>query len=252
MKKIGLMVILVFLFVLLFIVFPAGVLAESHPHWSYEGKAGPDNWGELSSDFSLCHAGKTQSPIDITHVLDAKLPPLDIVFKSTSETVVNNGHTVQVTANSEEAFPLDGDIFELVQYHFHAPGENRINGRSYPLEAHFVHVNSKGELAVLAVMFVTGKENAALNPILDAIPDETGKEAVIDKRLSLKPLFPKTHSYYRFSGSLTTPPCTEGIRWLVMSHPVSLSVKQLKKFQKALKHSNNRPLQPLNGRIIVN
>lgn len=236
----------------LFVVLPALTqAAPSQPHWGYEGKAGPENWGELSTDFATCHNGKFQSPVDINNVLEAKLPPLDLIFKNTSETLVNNGHTIQVTAKSEDEFSLDGETFQLVQYHFHTPSENHINGKSFPLEAHFVHATKEGAVAVVAVMFEVGKENSALNPILDAIPSELNKEVSLKKQIDFKELFPTAHGYYRFSGSLTTPPCTEGIRWLVMSDPVTLSATQLDKFRNALKHSNNRPVQPLNGRIIV-
>ncbi|MDF7680966.1 carbonic anhydrase family protein [Enterobacteriaceae bacterium ESL0689] len=225
--------------------------APAQPHWDYEGKGAPENWGKLSTDFATCHNGKFQSPIDINNVLQAQLPPLDLVFKNTSETVVNNGHTIQVSAKSEDQFTLDGETFQLMQYHFHTPSENHINGKSYPLEAHFVHAAEDGAVAVVAVMFEVGKENSALNPILDAIPDQMNKEVSLQKKLDLRTLFPEKLDYYRFSGSLTTPPCTEGIRWLVMSDNVTLSAEQLARFQSVLKHSNNRPVQPLNGRIIA-
>jgi len=234
------------------ILMPLIVQASSLPKWTYEGKSGPENWGDISSEYITCKKGKFQSPVDIKNVIDAKLPHLDLVFKSANERLVNNGHTIEIKANSEEEFPLDGETFRLVQYHFHTPSENKIDGKSYPLEAHFVHVDNHGDIAVVAVMFETGKENTALNPILNAIPDEVNKEVDISGRYDLEPLFPKEHSYYRFSGSLTTPPCTEGLRWLVMTDTVALSESQLKKFQIALKHSNNRPVQPLNGRMIVN
>ncbi|MGV3345327.1 carbonic anhydrase [Enterobacteriaceae bacterium LUAb1] len=225
--------------------------AGNIPIWTYEGKAGPEHWGELSPAFSVCHTGQFQSPIDIRSPVDAKLPALDIIFHSAAESMVNNGHTIQITVSDEDDFKLDNHHFTLMQYHFHSPSENLINGKQYPLEAHFVHTSANGDLAVVAVMFKTGKENSALKPILNSLPAETNKVVPVNQRFNLKPLFPHNQHYYRFSGSLTTPPCTEGVRWLVMSHPVTLSKEQLAIFQKALKNSNNRPIQPLHGRLIV-
>ena len=172
-------------------------------------------------------------------------------FHTAAEKLVNNGHTLQVTASDEDEFRLDDQIFTLRQYHFHTPSENRINGKSFPLEAHFVHASKEGDVAVLAVMFEVGPENSALNPLLARLPKEKDHEISIDKHLDLRPLFPADLHCYRFSGSLTTPPCTEGLRWLVMKNTVTLSEKQLEMFKQALEHSNNRPLQPLNGRVIV-
>lgn len=225
--------------------------AQTTPHWSYEGKAGPENWGSLSNEFSTCKTGRFQSPIDIRDVVNANLPPLSLDFHSAAESLVNNGHTLQVTVDDEDEFQLDQKAFILRQYHFHTPSENLINGKRYPLEAHFVHAAADGELAVVAVMFEVGAENSALNPILENIPAEQNHVVPLNKRFDLRPLFPNDLHYYRFSGSLTTPPCTEGLRWVVMKKPVSLSATQLAHFQRALAHSNNRPIQPLDGRLIV-
>jgi len=221
------------------------------PHWSYEGKAGPAHWSELAADYHTCNNGKFQSPVDIRQTIDGHLPPLNLEFHTAAETLVNNGHTIQVTVDDEDDFKLDGEDFRLMQYHFHTPSENQVGGKSYPLEAHFVHQNDAGELAVVAVMFELGAENPALKPVLAAIPPEENQPVALNKPVDLRPLFPADHHYYRFSGSLTTPPCTEGLRWLVMKQPVQLSQAQLDQFQKALKSSNNRPLQPLHGRMIV-
>ncbi|WP_312241178.1 carbonic anhydrase family protein [Pantoea sp.] len=227
------------------------VQAETSPHWTYEGKAGPAHWAELNPDFVVCHSGKFQSPIDIRSAVSANLPALDLNFHTAAETLVNNGHTIQITVDDDEDFLLDGERFKLVQYHFHTPSENLIAGKQYPLEAHFVHINGQGELAVVAVMFVIGAENIALNSILPSIPSTVNKVVNIGQRIDLTDLFPAKRHYYRFSGSLTTPPCTEGLRWLIMKQPVTLSAMQLTIFQKALKQSNNRPVQPLHGRQIV-
>ncbi|MTD39620.1 carbonic anhydrase [Erwinia sp. CPCC 100877] len=229
----------------------ACALANTTPHWSYEGKGGPENWGDLSDSFVTCKTGKFQSPVDIHNTIDAKLPPLHLDFHTVAETLVNNGHSIQITVDDEDDFQLDNETFVLRQYHFHAPSENMIDGKRYPLEAHFVHTNDKGEIAVLAVMFTVGAENSALTPIIESIPKEKNRVVPVAKRFDMTPLFPADLHYYRFSGSLTTPPCTEGVRWLVLKDTVTLSREQLSAFQKALEHNNNRPVQPIDGRMIV-
>lgn len=228
-----------------------GVAGAAEPHWSYEGKAGPEHWSELSSDFHLCHEGKAQSPINIKDPIQGNLQPLNLAYQASAEKVINNGHTIQVTVDNEDDFVLDGEKFTLRQYHFHTPGENQINGHTFPLEAHFVHSKEGGDLAVVAVMFEVGNENPALAPLIDAMPKKENQQVSINREIDLRALFPQDLHYYRFSGSLTTPPCSEGIRWLVMKQPVTLSQAQLDAFRQALKTTNNRPLQPLNGRMIV-
>ncbi len=223
----------------------------AEPHWTYEGKAGPAHWSELTSDFHMCHEGKSQSPINITNPIEGHLQPLALAYHTSAEKVINNGHTIQVTVDEEDDFVLDGEKFTLRQYHFHTPSENQINGERFPLEAHFVHSKEDGDLAVVAVMFKVGKENPALVPLIDAMPKQQNKQVNINRQVDLRALFPADLHYYRFSGSLTTPPCSEGIRWLVLKEPVTLSQAQLDAFKQALKTTNNRPLQHLNGRMIV-
>jgi len=151
----------------------------------------------------------------------------------------------------EDDFKLDNEIFILRQYHFHAPSENRINGKAFPLEAHFVHASASGEVAVIAVMFELGDENKALEHLLSILPTHINKVVSLGEKTDLSALFPADRHYYRYSGSLTTPPCTEGLRWLVMKETVTLSANQLAKIKNALANANNRPIQPINGRLIV-
>lgn len=221
------------------------------PHWTYEGKAGPEHWSQLSHDYHICHEGKAQSPINIKDAIEGHLPPLNLHYLISAEKVINNGHTIQVTVDDEDTFVLDGEKFILKQYHFHTPSENQINGHTFPLEAHFVHSKDDGDLAVVAVMFEVGKENPALLPLIASMPADENQQKKIESEVDLRALFPQDLHYYRFSGSLTTPPCTEGIRWLVLKQPVTLSQAQLDAFKQALKSTNNRPLQHLNGRMIV-
>ncbi|WP_428944387.1 carbonic anhydrase [Pantoea sp. FN060301] len=239
-------------FALLFVALAAlPAWAAPDIHWSYEGSNAPEHWGELAPEFQTCNKGQYQSPIDIHRVIDGKLPPLQFNFHTDTKTIVNNGHTIQVTVKDSDDFSLDNDTFVLKQFHFHAPSENHLFGKAFPMEAHFVHANKEGELAVLAVMFELGAENKALDPIIASIPTSTDSVEVMKQSVNMASLFPADKHYYRFSGSLTTPPCTEGVRWLIMKHPATLSAEQLKAFEHVLKHANNRPVQHLNGRIVV-
>jgi carbonic anhydrase len=227
-------------------------LASEHPTWSYEGKDSPELWGELSSEFSLCKTGENQSPINITSVLKAHLKPLKLRFFEIPLKEVNNGHTVQVSDKGGDILTLDNKKFVLQQFHFHAPSENIIDGKRFPLEAHFVHQNDQGEVVVVAVMFQQGAENAELNKLWKQIPEKVGEETGVNQKINLKGLFPADMSYYRFGGSLTTPPCTEGVRWVVMKHLMTASEQQIKRFEAAMQHHpNNRPLQPSHGRVVV-
>ena len=233
----------------LIMVWAPATFAETH--WSYEGQGSPEHWGELSDEFQTCNKGMYQSPIDITHSVKGNLPPLSINFHTNAKSIVNNGHTIQVTVDDEDDFMLDEDKWTLKQFHFHTPSENHINGQSFPLEAHFVHANSQNELAVLAVMLVPGKANPALESILNLLPHKQQQEEPLKQEIHFEKLFPEDKHYYRFSGSLTTPPCSEGVIWLMMKQPVEASEAQLARFAKALHNSNNRPVQPLHGRQIT-
>ena len=172
-------------------------------------------------------------------------------YAAGSKDIVNNGHTVQVDFEPGDTMPLDNLTFSLNQVHFHAPSENLIAGQSFPMEAHFVHADAQGNLLVVAVMFKEGETNNALSPAWAALPSETGPARPLPNTVKPLALMPKSMSYYRFSGSLTTPPCTEGVRWLVLKTPVSASRVQIEAFQRAVKHHNNRPVQPLNGRVVI-
>jgi carbonic anhydrase len=225
--------------------------AEGHaPHWDYQkGHTGPAHWNELEDGFAGCKLGKTQSPIDIRGAKKAKLAPIGFNYAAGDAEVVNNGHTVQVNLSQGGAIKLaDGD-YALLQFHFHTPSEEKINGKSYPLVAHFVHKNADGKLAVVAVLFKLGKENAALKPVFDALPAKSGDKAALAGGLDPAAILPAGRSYYAYTGSLTTPPCSEGVQWHVLKDGVTLSAAQLKAFQK-LYPMNARPVQALNGRSV--
>jgi len=220
------------------------------PHWEYSGEAGPAQWAKLTPEYGQC-AGSNQSPVDLDGLVDAQLAPLQFHYQPGGQTIVNNGHTVQVNYAPGSTLMLDGMNFELKQFHFHAPSENLIKGQSYPLEGHLVHVNAVGELAVVAVMFEAGNANPALAQAWQHLPAKADESQPLDASLSAEQLLPAQRDYYRFSGSLTTPPCSEGVRWLVMKQPVTVSQAQIDAFKAVMHHPNNRPVQPLHGRLVL-
>lgn len=228
----------------------SAAISASGPHWEYTGEAGAENWAKLSPDFAAC-AGKNQSPINLAGFIEAQLKPISFAYKAGATEILNNGHTVQVNAAAGSSITLDGVQFELKQFHFHAPSENLIKGKSYPLEAHLVHADKDGNLAVLAVMFNAGKANQALEKAWAQMPKNAGDKLSLSEKISPTEILPKNRDYYRFNGSLTTPPCSEGVRWLVMKHPVSASEAQIEAFVHVMHHPNNRPVQSVNARPVL-
>ena len=228
---------------------PTAFSAETHaPHWGYDKTAA---WGDLSAEFKECKLGKEQSPIDIsTKATDkTKLPAIGFNYKAGAGTVVNNGHTVQVDLADAGSAKLAGGDYPLLQFHFHTPSEEKIDGKNYPMVAHLVHKNAGGSLAVVAVLFREGRENAALKSVLGSMPAKEGGKAALKSAFNPAAFLPKNQGYYAFKGSLTTPPCSEGVAWQVLKEPVELSKAQINSFQKLYK-MNARPVQPLNGRKI--
>ncbi len=229
--------------------------AEHHghhaPHWGYGGNAGPGHWGSLEKDFETCKLGHEQSPIDISTKATQKadLPAIGTSYKSSAGELVNNGHTIQVNLADGGAAQLPSGSYRLLQFHFHTPSEEKIDGKHFPLVAHLVHKNEAGNLAVIGVLFKQGKENQALKDIFAALPAHEGKEA-LKSDFDATALLPANLGYYAFKGSLTTPPCSEGVAWQVLKTPVELSRAQLQAFQKVFK-MNARPVQPLNGRQVL-
>ncbi|RRS29910.1 MAG: carbonate dehydratase [Epsilonproteobacteria bacterium (ex Lamellibrachia satsuma)] len=225
---------------------------EAHnAHWGYTGHNTPETWGHLSDKYRECGVGLNQSPINITHSLHAHLPPLVPSYGSSSKNITDNGHTVQVNMLPGSTLTMDGKTFELKQFHFHSPSENHINGKSFPLEAHFVHLDKQGNIAVVAVMFEEGKSNKALEKVWSKMPAKEGETNILKLSKIAQALLPKEKHYYRFNGSLTTPPCTEGVRWFVLKTPVTVSKEQVGKFHHLMHYNNNRPIQPLDARIVI-
>ncbi len=224
--------------------------AEQHAHWGYSGETGPENWAKLTPEFGAC-AGKNQTPVNLDGFIKAELKPLKFNYKAGGSQILNNGHTVQVVYDVGSNVVIDGVEYALKQFHFHAPSENQIKGESYPLEGHFVHADKDGNLAVVTVMFKEGHANEALESLWTHMPAKEGDKIALSPANNALKFFPKDHAYYRFNGSLTTPPCTEGVRWIVMKKPVFVSKAQIDAFKKVMVHANNRPLQPINAREIL-
>jgi carbonic anhydrase len=221
------------------------------PHWSYSGDTGPARWGNLEPDFATCGVGTRQSPIDIRNATAAKLPAIEFSYKPVPLTVVDTGHSMQVNAPAGSGgITVGADHYELVQVHFHYPSEERINGKRYALVAHLVHKNAQGELAVVGLLIRNGNANAVLKQIFDNFPPIGEKEhAVPGATLDLMPLLPRNRGYYTFEGSLTTPPCSEHVRWLVLKRQAQASRGQIVQF--AGRYPDNaRPTQPTNDRKI--
>jgi carbonic anhydrase len=224
-------------------------------HWGYTGHIAPQYWGDINPKFAMCKQGLNQSPINLSSkfMVETKdLQPIQFNYSADATNVVNNGHSIQVNVDSFSSIDIDGVHFVLKQFHFHSPSENEIDGRSFPLEAHFVHASKDGKLAVVAVLFELGKANKALQSIWDAMPKEAGgKNSLQLTSQMIATLLPKNKDYYYFNGSLTTPPCSEGVKWMVMKEYLTVSKEQVKMFTDVMKHPNNRPTQPLNARKIL-
>ncbi len=214
--------------------------------WGYHGEHAPEFWGKVSA---TCAQGQNQSPIDISSVTKAELKHLQFDYSGQAVSVTNNGHTLQASISEKNTLSVDGQVFELKQFHFHTPSENHVDGKSYPLEAHYVHSDAAGHLAVVSLFFKLGEANPNLEKLL-AVAPKSEANAELTKPFDVAALLPKEKQYYRFNGSLTTPPCSEGVRWLVLKQPLSISEFQVEKFEQLMGH-NNRPIQPINARVVL-
>lgn len=226
------------------------VQASGKAHWGYEGHEGPAHWAELTKDYHQCMAGKQQSPIDITGALPADLPAIGFSYSNSSLDIVNNGHTIQVNVNGGSHIKVGGKDYKLLQFHFHSPSEHAVNGKHGDMVVHLVHQAEDGQLGVIGVMLNEGEtRNALLDTLWQHLPRQSGDHKQAHIEINTGNLLPAEHAYFNYSGSLTTPPCSEGVNWMVMQQPVSVSADQVAAFTKLFKHSV-RPLQPLNGRLI--
>ncbi len=217
--------------------------------WGYEGEKGPARWGKLKPEYAACQTGTSQSPINLTGAT-AGAGTILPAYVPSPVNILNNGHTIQINLNGASTLTAGGRVYRLVQFHFHTPSENQIEGNASELEVHLVHKSDDGALAVIGIMFEPGAENPVLASLWDHLPAEEGPEKIVE-RLIIHPngLLPADRDHYAFSGSLTTPPCSEGVAWFVMRHPLTASGAQIAAFRK-LFENNARPVQPLNGRTV--
>ncbi|HEY6355896.1 MAG TPA: carbonic anhydrase family protein [Burkholderiaceae bacterium] len=218
-------------------------------HWSYDGESGPQSWGQLKPEFSKCASGTRQSPIDIRDGIRVDLEPVQFDYKPSAFRVLDNGHTVQVNVAPGNSIEVMGRRFELAQFHFHRPSEERIDGKQFDMVAHLVHKDVGGRLAVVAVLLERGSAHALVQSVWNNLPLERGDEVSARAPLDLNQLLPQDTRYFTYMGSLTTPPCSEGVLWMVMQRPVSVSAEQIDVFAR-LYPMNARPVQQASGRLI--
>lgn len=221
--------------------------APGAAHWTYDDFA---QWGAVSPESKACAEGKTQSPVALVTEAKVDLPNLVTAYAPSEGQVFNNGHTIQTKITPGQTLNIGDKVYQLLQAHFHHPSEHSLDGVVYPMELHFVHKSESGEFAVLGVMIKEGKANAQIQKIWDAIPASVGEEHAQSTAFDGNALLPATKVYFAYQGSLTTPPCTEGIRWNVLSVPIEASAEQIAAFGKAVS-PNARPIQPLLARDIL-
>jgi carbonic anhydrase len=236
------------------------VPAAGAPVWHYEGAEGPANWGKLSPSFAACGDGQRQSPIDISKPMRGTTPEMKTAFLPAALRIahhehiadgINNGHTIQINYPEADTLTLGSVSYQLVQYHFHSPSEHTVDGKSFPMEMHMVHKSGGGALAVVGVLIEEGAHNPAFAPVFTNLPAQKGVETHFPAvNVDVDALLPAARTSFRYDGSLTTPPCSEDVSWIVMTMPIQLSKEQIGAFTRLIK-DNNRPVQKLNGRTVL-
>jgi carbonic anhydrase len=227
---------------------PATLAAHS-AHWDYAGTGGPETWGQMKPEFAKCSSGSRQSPIDIRDGIKVDLDPVRFDYKASAFRVIDNGHTVQVNVGPGNSIEVMGRRYDLVQFHFHRPSEERVNGKQFDMVAHLVHKDIDGRLAVVAVLLDRGSAQPIIQSVWNNLPLEKGDEVAARGTLNLNELLPAERSYFTYMGSLTTPPCSEGVLWMVLKNPVPISAEQVGIFAR-LYPMNARPIQSASGRLI--
>jgi len=227
-------------------------LAAEASRWSYAGATGPAKWAKLEKNFAACASGKTQSPIDIPDAEARKgdLSPLLFDYRPSPLRIIDNGHTIQINYAPGSTISVEGKRYELVELHFHKPSEEKISGKAHDMEAHLVHKGKDGKFAFVAVLLDEGKENALIKTLWSNLPQAKDKENVVDAvKINAIDLLPRDKGYYTFAGSLTTPPCSEDVKWFVLKTPTQISADEIARFARSYP-MNARPVQDLNGRDI--
>lgn len=218
-------------------------------HWGYEGHEGPAHWGEISRDYHTCKSGKKQSPIDISAAETAGISAITFNYASSPIDMVNNGHTIQMNYSGDSKITVSGKSYKLLQFHFHSPSEHTINGKPADMVAHLVHQAEDGQLGVIAVLMNKGAKNKTIATLWKHMPTKPGDHKKAKAEINVADLLPADQSYFNYSGSLTTPPCSEGVNWMVLRQPVEVSAEQIAAFTNMFAKSV-RPVQPLHGRVV--
>jgi carbonic anhydrase len=224
--------------------------ADGRPHWSYTGASGPEHWGELQPDFKACQLGLEQTPIDLTNGIKGETGKVVLDYRPLALRAVNNGHTIQVNVDPGCTCTIGNTKYDLLQFHFHHPSEHLLAGKSFDLECHFVHKATDGALAVVGAFIKPGARNADLAAVFDVMPAMEGMEVALSAACNPAALLPKEGGYFRYMGSLTTPPCLEGLTWTVYKEPVEASSEQIGQFA-SLFANNARPVQRQNQRLLI-
>jgi carbonic anhydrase len=228
--------------------------AQEHPpehHWGYDSEFGPSHWGDLKPEFATCKTGHHQSPIDIRNPQKAALPPIQFNYQPSPLDIIDNGHTIMITYRPGSSILIGDKKYTLKQFHFHMPSEEKVDGKRFDMTVHLVHEDSEGKLAVVAVLLQKGDDSPLVRELWKDLPKEKEKEEIQNKvQIDVSEILPADRSYYTFSGSLTTPPCTEDVTWFVLKHPTTLSADELQRFSQ-LYRDDARPTQPLYDRIVL-
>ena len=236
-----------------FVLAVSGAAQEHHPEhtWDYGDSKGPSHWGDLKREFAACKDGHRQSPIDIRNPQKTDLPPIQFDYKPSSLHIIDNGHTVMINYGPGSFITVGGKRYALKQFHFHRPSEETINGKGYEMVVHLVHADQEGKLAVVAVLLQKGEDNPLVHELWKDLPSEKEKEEDLDSvQIDVAGLLPADRGYYTYSGSLTTPPCSENVTWYVLKHPLTVSAGEIQQFSKLYRH-DSRPTQPLYGRVVL-
>jgi carbonic anhydrase len=229
-----------------------GAAQEHSQHaWDYGNAHGPSHWGDLNPEFALCKSGHHQSPIDIRNPHQVDLPSIGFDYKPSRLHIIDNGHTVMVNYDPGSSISVGGKTYSLKQFHFHRPSEEKINGQAYAMAVHLVHADQEGKLAVVAVLLKEGADNPLIRELWKDLPTEKEKEELLnDIQIDATRILPADRGYYTFSGSLTTPPCSEDVTWFVLKHPVTVSAAEIEQFAK-LYRNDARPTQQLYDRVVL-
>ena len=227
-----------------------GAKKSGPAHWTYSGTGGPKNWGKLTSDYTVCGKGHRQSPINVTNAVRIAMAQIVVDYKPTPLAILNNGHTIQVNYAPGSIMRAGNRTYRLLQFHFHAPSEHKVNGQKYDAEVHFVHKADDGALAVLGVLIRTGAENPFVKQIWAQMPSSKGSRSDATVILDPNSFLPQNRTYMRYFGSLTTPPCSEGVNWFLLTTPVEMSRVQIESFRRIV-GPNNRPVQKLHERYVL-